>query len=287
MRASVCWRCPVYKPDLAVSCSSDAGAGAAAAAAAPSHWGEIACAAARCMRRAWPACAGRAPAQACSSEAKHWWVVCLRMNERMCPSVSPTHDSSTGESGFLAWYEIKALLAKATTKVGASSLVLPANTRSAAPGVPPLECPPQWPPAGSPGPGRGQMEGRGRQGQGDLPAAALLQIPPINCQTDPKRARMQTQVVVSQGAKAAYLVDGDQWVSFDLPQTLFMKLLAARELGLGGLMVRRAARGREGGWVGEEAGVWRGKGRHPAKSIVLAVPEERAGGVRAVLVTIN
>ena len=45
-------------------------------------------------------------------------------------------------------------------------------------------------------------------------------------------------------AKAAYLTLGDTWVSFDLPQTLHMKIQAARDWNLGGLMVSaaRAAR---------------------------------------------
>lgn len=46
------------------------------------------------------------------------------------------------------------------------------------------------------------------------------------------------QVVISSQAKAAYLVSGTTWISFDLPQTIYMKILAARERGLGGLMVR-------------------------------------------------
>lgn len=45
------------------------------------------------------------------------------------------------------------------------------------------------------------------------------------------------QVTIHEGAKAAYLVSGSMWVGFDLPQTIWMKILAARERGLGGLMV--------------------------------------------------
>jgi hypothetical protein len=48
------------------------------------------------------------------------------------------------------------------------------------------------------------------------------------------------QVTIHEGAKAAYLVHGSTWVGFDLPQTIWMKILAARERGLGGLMVRCA-----------------------------------------------
>lgn len=48
------------------------------------------------------------------------------------------------------------------------------------------------------------------------------------------------QVTIHDGAKAAYLVSGSTWVGFDLPQTIYMKILAARQLGLGGLMVRCA-----------------------------------------------
>lgn len=51
------------------------------------------------------------------------------------------------------------------------------------------------------------------------------------------------QVVISNQAKAAYLVSGTTWISFDLPQTIYMKILAARERGLGGLMVRRGTAG--------------------------------------------
>ena len=44
-------------------------------------------------------------------------------------------------------------------------------------------------------------------------------------------------VTLDPAAKAAYLVQGDQWVSFDLPQTIYMKIEAAREMGLGGISV--------------------------------------------------
>lgn len=47
-----------------------------------------------------------------------------------------------------------------------------------------------------------------------------------------------TQVRVSSEAKAAYLVRGTTWVGFDLPQTIYMKLVAAAQLELGGVMVR-------------------------------------------------
>ncbi|EFN53559.1 hypothetical protein CHLNCDRAFT_17567, partial [Chlorella variabilis] len=46
--------------------------------------------------------------------------------------------------------------------------------------------------------------------------------------------------LIAQGAKgamAAYMVSGSTWVAFDLPQTIYMKILAARKRGLGGLMV--------------------------------------------------
>lgn len=45
------------------------------------------------------------------------------------------------------------------------------------------------------------------------------------------------EVTLDPASKAAYLVAGDQWVSFDLPQTIFMKMEAAREMGLGGTSV--------------------------------------------------
>ena len=38
-------------------------------------------------------------------------------------------------------------------------------------------------------------------------------------------------------ARAAYLVEGDQWIAFDTPNTIAAKIAAARKLGLGGLMV--------------------------------------------------
>ena len=45
------------------------------------------------------------------------------------------------------------------------------------------------------------------------------------------------EVHVDSEAMAAYLVKGDQWVSFDAPETMFMKIKAARAAGLGGVMV--------------------------------------------------
>ena len=53
-------------------------------------------------------------------------------------------------------------------------------------------------------------------------------------------------MVVDEPAKAAYTWLGDQWVSFDTPDTLGMKKAAAKDLGLGGLMVR--------GWGGRGTG---------------------------------
>ena len=44
------------------------------------------------------------------------------------------------------------------------------------------------------------------------------------------------KVHVDSEAMAAYLVHGDQWVSFDAPETMFMKIKAARAAGLGGVM---------------------------------------------------
>jgi GH18 family chitinase len=52
------------------------------------------------------------------------------------------------------------------------------------------------------------------------------------------------RVTIDTAAKAAYavnLTDPSQWVSFDLPQTLYMKIQEARARGLGGLMVWEAA----------------------------------------------
>ena len=45
------------------------------------------------------------------------------------------------------------------------------------------------------------------------------------------------KVNVDSTAMAAYLVQGDQWVSFDAPETIFMKIKAARAAGMGGTMV--------------------------------------------------
>lgn len=45
------------------------------------------------------------------------------------------------------------------------------------------------------------------------------------------------KVTVDPVAKAAYLVKGNQWVAFDNPQTIYMKIEAARAMGLGGTMV--------------------------------------------------
>jgi hypothetical protein len=36
---------------------------------------------------------------------------------------------------------------------------------------------------------------------------------------------------------AAYAVSGNQWIGFDTPQTLYMKIQAASKRGVGGLMV--------------------------------------------------
>ncbi len=36
------------------------------------------------------------------------------------------------------------------------------------------------------------------------------------------------------------MVYGSEWIAFDLPQTIYMKILEARKLGLGGLMVGAA-----------------------------------------------
>lgn len=46
------------------------------------------------------------------------------------------------------------------------------------------------------------------------------------------------QVVIDQTAKAAYVVDGTNWIGTDVPETFAMKIEAARQRGLGGLMVR-------------------------------------------------
>ena len=45
------------------------------------------------------------------------------------------------------------------------------------------------------------------------------------------------KVTVDPVAMAAYAVKGNQWVSFDLPQTIYLKIKAARAMGLGGTMV--------------------------------------------------
>ena len=48
------------------------------------------------------------------------------------------------------------------------------------------------------------------------------------------------QVSINAPGKAAYLQLGNTWVSFDLPQTIYLKIKAARALKLGGLMVGAA-----------------------------------------------
>lgn len=58
-------------------------------------------------------------------------------------------------------------------------------------------------------------------------------------------------MTIDASAKAAYVVNGATWIGTDVPQTIYMKILAARELGLGGLMVG------ESWWVGG-GGFWRG-----------------------------
>jgi hypothetical protein len=45
------------------------------------------------------------------------------------------------------------------------------------------------------------------------------------------------RVMVDSRQKAAYLVQGNQWVSFDTAQTLTWKMQAAKAMGLGGVMV--------------------------------------------------
>ncbi|KAL4459091.1 hypothetical protein ABPG75_013956 [Micractinium tetrahymenae] len=46
------------------------------------------------------------------------------------------------------------------------------------------------------------------------------------------------KVAIDRTAKAAYLqTPAGAWISFDLPETLWMKAVAARQMGLGGLMV--------------------------------------------------
>ncbi len=44
--------------------------------------------------------------------------------------------------------------------------------------------------------------------------------------------------MIDQTAKAAYVVDGTNWIGTDVPETFTMKIDAARQRGLGGLMVR-------------------------------------------------
>ena len=45
------------------------------------------------------------------------------------------------------------------------------------------------------------------------------------------------KVTVDTTAKAAYLVKGAQWIGYDNPDTLRMKIVAAKGMGLGGVMV--------------------------------------------------
>ncbi len=47
------------------------------------------------------------------------------------------------------------------------------------------------------------------------------------------------QVTLDKGLKAAYLVQEDQWVSYDSRRTLTWKMQAAAQRGLGGTMVSR------------------------------------------------
>lgn len=73
------------------------------------------------------------------------------------------------------------------------------------------------------------------------------------------------QVVIDQTAKAAYVVDGTNWIGTDVPETFNMKIEAARQRGLGGLMVR---------W-------WRVCGRPwhsgTVAPVCMRVPRERVG----------
>ncbi len=48
------------------------------------------------------------------------------------------------------------------------------------------------------------------------------------------------KVTTDATAKAAYLVLGNQWVSFDTPETLRWKIQEAKKWGLGGSMVSAA-----------------------------------------------
>lgn len=88
------------------------------------------------------------------------------------------------------------------------------------------------------------MQGRGRRGQAHAPAALPAAGVRLSFSNRPQphtpctRPPPVPQVKIDAGAKAAYVVSGSTWIGTDVPQTLWMKILAAREAGLGGLMVR-------------------------------------------------
>ncbi len=85
--------------------------------------------------------------------------------------------------------------------------------------------------------------------------------------------------MISSPAKAAYLVSGTTWISFDLPQTIYMKILAARQLGLGGLMVRRRAVA--AGAARADAAAWPAAERQAPASLVLCQPALRPAAMLA------
>lgn len=131
----------------------------------------------------------------------------------LCATLPPTpvsplfHPCCAGaeQGGYIAWYEIKALIAKGA-KVG-------------------------W-------------AGAGPQRLGNQERACCL----FGCAGMTARASQQPgsasvrapclQVVIDQTAKAAAVIDGTNWIGTDVPETINMKIDAARQRGLGGLMVR-------------------------------------------------
>lgn len=124
----------------------------------------------------------------------------------LCCDVAPSLLFLRAEQGgYIAWYEIKDKIAKGA-KVG----------------------------------GRGLRMGQGQQ---QLQQQRMLQRCTLHA-ISPKQAHACSaplpflQVVIDQTAKAAYVVDGTNWIGTDVPETFNMKIEAARQRGLGGLMVR-------------------------------------------------
>ena len=161
------------------------------------------------------------------------------------PCVSPAFVPA-GESGYIAWYEIKALIAAGAT---VSARPPACSTKRLQPRRLAMlfltcTCPPH--PTACP---VLAMVAAHCAAWGCIPYGLNSPVPAVPpC----------PQVTIHEGAKAAYLVSGSTWVGFDLPQTLYMKIKAADALGLGGLMVSASCKlglaGRAGWQAGRPAG---------------------------------